>query len=114
MSSEQITEAPLEVDEKQEVATRRTKVMVINPIGFMSLFTQGLRFRKQTQIVSGVPEDAKLIGLTYDTRRDLILLVVESEEFDEVPITEVPPFLMLKIQTQFGTTKKKNVPKRKK
>jgi hypothetical protein len=111
---EQITEPIMEIDENPEVTTRRIKTMVINPIGFMSLFTQGLRFRKQTQIVSGVPEDARLVGMAYDTRRDLVLMMIESASFDEVPVTEQPPFLMLKIQTQFGITKKKNVPKRKK
>ena len=107
-------QAPLKVDEKPEIEKRRTRVMVINPHAFMSLFTKGVRFRKQTQLIEGVPDDAMLVGITYDTRRDLMLLVVESKEYDETPINEVPPFVQVSIQTQFGSTKKKATPKRKK
>ena len=106
-------ESPLKVDENAEIEKRRVKIMVINPLAFMGLFSQGIRFKKQTQLVSGIPDDAQLIGITYDTRRDLILMVIQSESFDETPVNEVPPFIQINIQTDFRNTKKKVAPKRK-
>lgn len=114
MSDKKVNEAPFKQEEKPEIEKRRTKVMAVNPHAFMSLFTKGLEFRKRTKLIDGVPEDAMLVGITYDVRRDSLLLVVESKEYDEIPINEVPPFQNISIQTQFGSTKKKNVPKRKK
>lgn len=112
--TKEVNEAPFKTEEQPEIETRRTRVVAVNPHAFMSLFTKGLEYRKRTKLIEGVPEDAMLVGITYDVRRDIILLVVESKEYDEVPINEVPPFQMVSFQTQFGATKKKNTPKRKK
>ncbi len=100
---------------EEEVATRRTKVMMINPVEWMALFTTGVRFAKQVQLIEGVPADAKLIGCAYDIRRDAILLVLESDEYEPVPITKQPPTQLVRLK--FGdpaATKKKKAPKRKK
>jgi hypothetical protein len=104
----------IEDPKKAEIDKRRTRVAAINPHAFMSLFTKGLRFRKQTALIEGIPEDALLVGITYDVRRDMILIVIESEEYDEIPINEIPPFQHINFQTQWGSTKKKVIPKRKK
>lgn len=110
---------PENVDKAKEaeMPTRRVRVIMVNPTDFMSLFTKGLRFRKNFQIIEGIPEDAELIGAAYDVRMDGILLVVESEEFEAIPINIVPPVQPLSINVLGlkgkGYTKKANTPKRK-
>lgn len=105
--------APFKEQEKPEIETRRTKVMMIEAHGFMSLFTKGLEFRKRTKLIDGAPEDAQIVGITYDTRRDGVLMVIESKEYDPVPINELPPIQMIQVQTEFGGTKKKKQPRKK-
>lgn len=100
---------------QEEVPTRRTRVMMINPVEWMSLFTTGVRFAKQVQLIEGLPKDAQMIGCAYDIRRDAILIVVESDEYEPVPITEQPPTQLVRIK--FGDpagSKKKKPAKRKK
>lgn len=80
-----------------EVQSRRVKFLMVNPTDFMYLFTTGMKFRKSTHIVQGLPADAKLIHMTYDDARRGILLIVESEEFDLVPVTDHPPVLLVEI-----------------
>lgn len=105
------TQAP----QQPEVATRRAKQLMINPYEFMFLFTKGLEFKKHTKIIEGLPADASLIGVAYDVRRDAIIMVVESEQYEPIPITDMPPVQLVSLQTGLpGATKKKNVPARKK
>lgn len=102
-----------EVPEEQ-VPTRRTRVMMINPVEWMALFTTGLKFAKQTQLIEGVPADAQLIGAAYDIRRDAILLVIESDEYEPVPITKQPPTQLVRIKIGVeGATKKKKATRKK-
>lgn len=97
-----------------EVETRRVRTMVINPYEFMFLFGEGLVFKKRTTLIEGVPEDAKLIGLTYDTRRDRILMVVESKSYEPCKITDVPPMQPILIDLGVvNATRKKKVPRKK-
>jgi len=115
MSSKEEKPALGEQVPEQEVPTRRTRVMMINPVEWMSLFTTGARFAKQVQVIEGVPADAKLIGCAYDIRRDAILLVLESDEYEPVPITKQPPtqLVRLKFGDPQATKKKKAVRKKK-
>lgn len=83
---------------KPEVKTRRVRFLMVEPGLFMSMFTKGLRIRSGIKITDGVPKDAKLLTVTYDARLGAILLVVESAEYDEIPITEMPPVQEIEIQ----------------
>lgn len=114
MSKEEKPAVAEQVPEEQ-IATRRTRVMMINPVEWMSLFTTGVRFAKQVQLIEGVPEDATMIGCAYDIRRDAILIVLESDEYEPIPITQQPPTQLVRLK--FGVenaTKKKKPAKRKK
>lgn len=64
---------------------------MVEPGQFMGLFTKGLKFRSSMKIAEGVPKDAQLLTVTYDARLNGILLVVQSEEYDPIPITQMPP-----------------------
>lgn len=115
MSSKEEKPAVAEQVPEEEVATRRTRVMMINPVEWMGLFTTGVRFAKSVQLIEGVPKDATMIGCAYDIRRDAILIVLESAEYEPIPITQQPPTQLVRIK--FGdpsATKKKKPAKRKK
>lgn len=115
MSSKEEKPAVAEQVPQEEVATRRTRVMMINPVEWMSLFTTGVKFAKQTSLIEGVPADAVMIGCAYDIRRDAILIVLESEAYEPVPITEQPPTQLVRIKIGVeNATKKKPAKKRKK
>jgi hypothetical protein len=101
--------------EMPEIPTRRAKMLMVNPADFMYLFTKGLRFRKNTQIISGVPDDAKLLTIAAEPARGAVMLVVESESYPEILISEMPPVELVEIQTgEKGATKKKVVRKKRK
>lgn len=92
---------------KDEAVARR-KVIMINPHEFAALFTTGLVWKKKTKISEGVPADFKVLGVAYDVRLDSVIIVGESEEFDEVKMTDIPPRLRISIvQGEPGATKKK-------
>lgn len=88
-----------DLEKLKEVPMARRRVLMVNPSEFAGLFTKGLVFAKRTRLVEGLPDDALLLGTAYDIRLDAILMVVESEEFDEVPMTELPPRVMVSIET---------------
>lgn len=88
---------------------RRVRFLVINPNDFLMLFTKGITFSKRTQLIDGVPEDAVVVGMNVDHVRGGIILVVQSEEYDEVPMTVMPPVQHVSIQwgVDKATKKKK-------
>lgn len=92
----------------EALSTRNVRFLVINPSEFLSLFTKGLVFAKRTQIMDGVPEDAVVIGMTVDHVRGGIVMTVQSEEYEPVPKTKMPPVqeIAIKIGVE-GATKKK-------
>ena len=101
-----------------EIPTRRVKWFMVDPIHFMSFFTDGVVFRRYTKIAKGIPADAKLIGVAYDARMGgasgAIMMVIESKEFEEVPINVMPPAVQLEIQIgDPDATKKKKTPRKK-
>lgn len=107
--------ADLEKLKDAKIPTRRVKMLMVNPADFMYLFTKGLVFRKQTKIVKGVPEDAVLVAIAADSMRNGIMLVVESQTYDEVPINVLPPVEPVSIDLGVpGATKKKKAPRKKK
>lgn len=107
-------EAPKPPAEEIEIPTRKVKMLMVNPVDFMYLFTKGLEFRKQTKIMEGVPEDATLLTLAADPIRHGIMMVVESETYEPIPINEMPPVEVVSINTGVkDATKKKKVPRKK-
>lgn len=85
------------MNQEPEMATRKVRMMMVNPADFMSLFGKGLKVRKGFKIIEGLPDDAKLINIAYDAMRGAVQLVVESETFDAIPITVLPPVQVVKI-----------------
>lgn len=94
------------------IPTRRVKLLMVNPTDFMYMFTKGLKWRKNWSIIEGVPEDAKVIAITPDSIRNGIMLVVESDSYDEIPINVLPPAEPVSIDMTNRPQKK--IPKRKK
>lgn len=94
------------VDEKTTL--RRVRFLIVNPSDFLMLFTKGLTFAKRTELIEGVPKDAVVVGMNVDHVRGGIILVVMSDEYDEVPMTVMPPVQQVSIQWGVqGATKKK-------
>jgi hypothetical protein len=95
-----MSEPEVKINEEQkttEVPKRRVKMLMVKPAEFMFLFTKGLRFQKNFKIISGIPEDTKLIAIAADSIRNGIMLVVSSSEYDEIPINVLPPVEMVNI-----------------
>ena len=91
-----------------ETPTRRVRFLIVNPADFLYLFTKGLVLAKRTQVFEGVPEDALLMSMTVDHVRGGIILVVQSSEYEPIPITQMPPVQEVKIRVGVeGATKKK-------
>lgn len=107
------TTPDLEKLKTAKIPTRRVKMLMVNPTDFMYLFTEGLVWRKRTELIEGVPADSKLIAVAADSVRNGIMLVVQSKEYDEVPINVLPPVQVVSIQTINGSTKKKAAPRKK-
>jgi hypothetical protein len=70
---------------------------MINPEDFLVMFTKGMRFRENFQLIQGVPPDAELIGLAADPLRHGIMLVVQSSQYDPVPAGKIPPIQLVEI-----------------
>jgi hypothetical protein len=102
-----MAEATAEQPKPAQLKGRRVKILVVNPADFMFLFTKGLEFRKRTKIIEGLPDDAQLIAVAAEPIRHAIMLVVKSQSFPMVAAEQMPPFVPVEIQTQFGGTKKK-------
>lgn len=98
-------EPDLEKLKSAETPTRRVKMLMVNPADFMYLFTKGLKVRKGFQLIDGIPDDAVLIQVAADPVRYGIMLVVESESYEPVPVSVMPPVELVGIQLGKGNTK---------
>lgn len=97
-----------------KVPTRRVKMFMVKPDDFMFLFTKGLKWRKNTTIMEGAPDDAQVIAVAADSIRNGIMLVVQSASFEEVPINVLPPVVPIEINVGIqNATKKKKTPRKK-
>lgn len=106
--------ADLEKLKKVKIPNRRVKMLMVNPTDFMFLFTKGLKWRKNTTIIAGVPDDARVIAVAADSMRNGIMLVVESAQYDEVPVNVLPPVEPVGIDVGVrNATKKKKQPRKK-
>lgn len=83
--------------EQPKVETRRVKVLIITSAQFMSLFTKGMKFHKNASVFEGVPEDAEVVGIGSNPVTPGVLLVIKSQEYDPIPITENPPYQVISI-----------------
>lgn len=100
-----------------EVPKRRVAMLMVKPGDFMFLFTKGLRFQKNFKVIEGVPDDAEVIAVAPDSMRNGIMLVIQSQEFDEVPMTVLPPIIPVDIDLdgiKQATKKKVTAEQRKK
>ncbi len=107
-------QADLDALANEPIPTRKVRIMMISATEFMFLFLKGMVFRKQTKIVDGAPDDAQIVGVAYEAQRNGIMLVVKSEEYDEIPINILPPVQVVTLSIGVkDATKKKNVKRRK-
>ncbi len=97
---------------KSIIAKRRVRMLMVNPADFMVLFTKGVVFDKRTKLLQGVPGDAQIIAVAPDSVRNGIMLVVESKEYDEIPVNILPPVQPVEIEVGVRDATKK-VKKRK-
>lgn len=102
-----------EMNDKGEPC-RRVKIVMVNAYEFVPLLTKGMVFRRYTKMLDGVPADAKLLAMSADTNRHGIMFVIESSEYDLIPLTEMPPIQRLDIQTELKNATKAVRSKRKK
>lgn len=92
-------------NERLEIPARKVKMFMVNPAAFMSFFTKGFRFKTGIKVKAGIPEDAQLVHVGYDTGRNGIIFVIESESYKPIPITAAPPVELIEID--WGSLKKK-------
>lgn len=96
-----------------EVPKKRRKMLMVNPADFMALFTKGVVFDKKTKLIAGLPADAELLTIAAEPVRGGVMLVVESESYDEIPINEMPPVELVSISVGVSdATKKKRKPRK--
>lgn len=88
--------------------------MQVNPADFMVLFTKGLKVTGGWKVIKGVPLDTRIVTIAYDAQRGGILFVIESEEFDLVPATAVPPIQVVAMDLENRHVKLPTAKKRKK
>lgn len=79
---------------------RRIKLVMVNPANFMSLFKTGMRVKKNFEVVKGIPRDATILTISYDAARAAIIVILESEDFDEVPVGDIPPSIPIEIDVK--------------
>ena len=51
-----------------------------------------IKRNRSIRIIEGLPEDARLLRAHYDANMDVYNLLIESQEFEEVPELAVIPF----------------------
>jgi hypothetical protein len=96
-----------------EVPKVRERFLMINPQDFLMLFEQGLVLAKRTKVFTGVPADAKVTGFTVDHVRGGVILIVRSDEYDEIPVTEMRPVQHIEIEIGVKNATKSTKNKRK-
>ena len=102
-------------DDSSDVPTRRVRMLVANATDIMVLFKEGMKFRRETTILAGVPDGAKLLTVASEPVNHGIIFVVEHESYEPVPINVIPPMIYVKVQTGVpGATKKKASTRKKK
>lgn len=102
------------MQEEPEVKTRRVRFMMVNPADFMTLFTKGLKVKTGFKIIGGLPKDARLLTIAYDGVRGGVMMVVESDTYDEIPITQMPPIESVEIAVGWSRLERPPIRRKKK
>lgn len=79
------------------IPKERRRLLMVDPGQFMMFFKKGLRLDKRLKVIEGVPDDAKLLAVFHDVSRNGIMMLVTSEEYDEIPINILPPTQLVSI-----------------
>lgn len=99
---------------KNEVPRYRRRFLMVNPQDFLLLFKKGLVLDKRMTVLTGVPQDAMMVSMTVDHVRGGIMLLVQSDEYDEIPATDMPPVQLVEISLGVKNATKAAKTKRKK
>lgn len=79
----------------------RRAILKVSPVFLGEFFRNG---EVHIKIESGLPDDAKFIGVQYDHKKDCFDLCYESTEFAEIkedePMPVLPPPLAKRIKCQ--------------
>ncbi len=78
--------------------TRKMKLLYVDPSQFMSIFKEGMKFREGFEIVAGIPDDAQVLGVTYEPSVHGILIVVSSESYEDIPHGKALPMVQVDIK----------------
>ncbi len=70
---------------------RRIKRLLVSPY-FLEALLKALD-GKTLLTVKGLPENARIIGVTQDWQSNMLCLFIESPSFDEIPDAAIPPDL---------------------
>lgn len=84
--------------QNQKIKTRNLALLFVEPAGFAAMFKEGLKFRANTKIVKGLPEDAVIEHIFLDNQRAGIMIIVRSKEFAPVQMGVMPPILHVEIE----------------
>jgi hypothetical protein len=68
---------------------RRWKALDIDADLLLDLFRGGLH--PAYQVLDGIPEDARVVSVDHTTGRNLVRLIVESQEFEPLMRHSDPP-----------------------
>lgn len=101
-------------EEQPQIKTRRVRFMMVNPADFMTLFTKGLKVKTGFKIIEGLPKDARLLTMAYDGVRGGVMMVVESDTYDEIPITQMPPIESVRIAVGWNRSNRPGIRRKKK
>lgn len=108
LSLKDIKDTEQAIQDGEEVPTHRVRFLIIDPNMFVSMFTKGLVLSKRFRVIDGVPADAEVVRMTVDHVRGGIILVVSSQEYEEIPINKMPEVQYVKIDLgDKNATKKK-------
>ena len=113
MSEPKPQQAPKEIVSKDTPVARR-RFLIVNPTEFIGFFTKGFVFAKRIKLIEGVPEDAQVVSMTVDHIRNGLVFLVESAEYDEIPMTQMPPVQHISIELGVQNATKKKSSARKK
>ena len=72
----------------------RVRRFEISPEAFPMQFTKGMKFK----VEEGIPEGATFRGFAVDPMRNLLVVFVEHESFDEIPVAGEPPLDTISIR----------------
>lgn len=80
-----------------QIHTRKVKVLQVSAPVFEEMWRTGNKI--EAEIVEGLPEDATMLGINYDSLNNVAKLLFTSKEFPDVKDGDVIPYLDVSVRT---------------